>query len=129
MRTKKKEVTSRRKGNVFQKADMFSLKRTGPLYGPNTRTDNLPGQGLKVSSTMARFKLKKIHTQEPLEDRSGQEVAIGDQWALFDRQDKRLINVVGDFPEEFKQTKYSSVQIQRSLKYLKPQSTGLSAFS
>jgi hypothetical protein len=96
MRTKKKEVTSRRKGNVFQKA---------------------------------RFKLKKIHTQEPLEDRSGQEVAIGDQWALFDRQDKRLINVVGDFPEEFKQTKYSSVQIQRSLKYLKPQSTGLSAFS
>jgi hypothetical protein len=46
---------------------------------------------------MARFKPKKIHTQEPLEDRSGQEVAIGDQWALFDRQDKRLINVVGGF--------------------------------
>jgi hypothetical protein len=34
---------------------------------PDTRTDNLPGQGLKVSSTMARFKMKKIHTQEPLE--------------------------------------------------------------
>jgi hypothetical protein len=65
---------------------------------PNTRTDNLPGQGLKVSSTMARFKMKKIHTQEPLENRSDQEeVAIGDQWALFDCQHKRLINVVGDF--------------------------------
>jgi hypothetical protein len=78
---------------------------------------------------MARFKMKKIHTQEPLENRSDQEeVAIGDQWALFDCQHKRLINVVGDFPEEFKQTKYSSVQIRRSLKYLKPQSTGLSVF-
>src|ERR1700728_3204420 len=33
MRTKKKEVTPRRKGNVFQKADMFPLETTGPLYG------------------------------------------------------------------------------------------------
>ena len=75
---------------------------------PITRTDNPPGQGLKVSSTMARFKLKKIHTQQPLENRSDQEeVAIGDQWALLDHQDKRLINVVGDFPEKFQRTKHS----------------------
>lgn len=47
---------------------------------------------------MARFKMKKIHTREPLENRSDQEeVAIGNQWALFDCQHKRLINVVGDF--------------------------------
>jgi hypothetical protein len=69
-------------------------------------------QGLTISSTVACFGLKMIREQgqllKHLKIGSSQEkVAIGDQWALLDREGVPLGNLIGQVPEKFDETDYS----------------------
>jgi Heterokaryon incompatibility protein (HET) len=79
---------------------------------PNTCMNDAADQSLTISSEIACFGLKMIRKQgqllEHLKIGSSQEkVAVGDQWALLDREGVPLENLVGEVPDEFEETDYS----------------------